>query len=35
MRIMVDTNVLISALVFGGKTGSLLALLFDSDRDCK
>lgn len=33
MRIMVDTNVLISALVFGGKAGSLLALLFDSDHE--
>lgn len=30
MKILIDTNVLISAFVFGGKAGSLLELLFDS-----
>ena len=30
MKIFIDTNVLISAFVFGGKAGSLLELLFDS-----
>lgn len=32
MKIMLDTNVLISAFVFGGKAGSLLELLFESDH---
>ena len=30
MKIMLDTNVLISALVFGGKAGELLGRLFES-----
>ena len=30
MKILIDTNVLISAFVFGGKAGCLLELLFDS-----
>ena len=30
MRILIDTNVLISAFVFGGKSGKLFELLFDS-----
>ena len=33
MKIMLDTNVLISALVFGGKTGRLLSMLFDSEYE--
>ncbi len=33
MKIMLDTNVLISALIFGGKTGKLLNLLFDSGHE--
>lgn len=33
MKIMLDTNVLISALVFGGQAGKLLNLLFDSEHD--
>jgi putative PIN family toxin of toxin-antitoxin system len=33
MKIMLDTNVLISALVFGGKAGELLNLLFDSEHE--
>ena len=33
MRIFLDTNVLISAFVFAGKTGSLLEMLFDSGYD--
>lgn len=32
MKIMLDTNVLISALVFGGKTGQLLGMLFESEH---
>lgn len=32
MKIMLDTNVLISAFVFGGKTGRLLLKLFDSNH---
>lgn len=32
MKIMLDTNVLISALIFGGKTGKLLQKLFDSEH---
>lgn len=31
MKIQLDTNVLISAFVFGGKAGQLLEKLFDSD----
>ena len=33
MRIFLDTNVLISAFVFAGKTGSLLEMLFDGGYD--
>lgn len=33
MKIMLDTNVLISAFVFGGQTGRLLNMLFDSDHE--
>ncbi len=33
MKIMLDTNVLISAMIFGGKTGRLLEALFDSEYD--
>ena len=33
MRILIDTNVLISAFVFGGKAGKLLELLFDSNHE--
>ena len=33
MKIMLDTNVLISAMVFGGKAGKLLFKLFDSDHE--
>lgn len=33
MKIMLDTNVLISAFVFGGKTGSLLMQLLDSEHE--
>lgn len=33
MKIMLDTNVLISALVFGGQAGKLLGLLFDSEHE--
>ncbi len=32
MKIMLDTNVLISAFVFGGKAGKLLEMLFDSEH---
>jgi len=31
VKILIDTNVLISAFVFGGKAGCLLELLFDSN----
>ena len=31
MKILIDTNVLISAFVFGGKASCLLELLFDSN----
>ena len=31
MKILLETNVLISAFVFGGKAGQLLEKLFDSD----
>jgi putative PIN family toxin of toxin-antitoxin system len=33
MKIMLDTNVLISALIFGGKAGKLLNLLFESEHE--
>ncbi|MCD8019760.1 MAG: putative toxin-antitoxin system toxin component, PIN family [Clostridiales bacterium] len=33
MKIMLDTNVLISAFIFGGKTGDLLAELFESEHE--
>lgn len=33
MRILIDTNVLISAFVFGGKAGKLFELLFDSNHE--
>lgn len=33
MRIMLDTNVLISALIFGGKTGKLLDKLMQSGHE--
>ena len=33
MKIMLDTNVLISALVFGGQAGRLLGMLFDSEHE--
>ena len=33
MRILIDTNVLISAFVFGGKAGALMNLLFESSHE--
>ncbi|WP_428769758.1 putative toxin-antitoxin system toxin component, PIN family [Treponema sp. HNW] len=33
MRIFLDTNVLVSAFVFAGRTGNLLEMLFDGDYD--
>ena len=33
MKIMLDTNVLISAFVFGRKTGKLIAKLFHSEHE--
>lgn len=33
MRILLDTNVLISAFIFGGKAGRLLNLLFESEHE--
>ena len=33
MKIMLDTNVLISAFVFGGKTGELMVRLFHSEHE--
>ncbi len=33
MKIMLDTNVLISALIFGGRTGNLLKQLFVSEHE--
>ncbi len=33
MKILLDTNVLISAFIFGGKSGSLLSKLFDSEHE--
>ena len=32
MKILLDTNVLISSFIFGGKAGRLLDLLFESDH---
>ena len=32
MRILIDTNVLISAFVFGGKAGKLFELLFEKNH---
>ena len=33
MKIMLDTNVLISAFVFGGQAGRLLGILFESEHE--
>ena len=33
MKILLDTNVLISAMIFGGKAGQLLSMLFDSEHE--
>lgn len=33
MKILLDTNVLISAFVFGGNAGKLLSELFDTDHE--
>lgn len=33
MKILLDTNVLISALVFGGQAGNLLNMLFSTDHE--
>lgn len=33
MKILLDTNVLISAFVFGGQAGQLMGMLFDSDHE--
>lgn len=33
MKIMLDTNVLISALIFGGQAGKLLEKLFESEHE--
>lgn len=33
MKIMLDTNVLISAFVFGGKAGKLMMQLIDSEHE--
>lgn len=33
MKIMLDTNVLISAFVFGGKAGKLMNILLESEHD--
>jgi putative PIN family toxin of toxin-antitoxin system len=33
MKIMLDTNVLISAFIFGGQAGELLNILFDSEHE--
>jgi putative PIN family toxin of toxin-antitoxin system len=32
MRILIDTNVLVSAFVFGGKAGTLMNMLFESSH---
>lgn len=33
MRILIDTNVLVSAFVFGGKAGTLMHMLFESSHE--
>ena len=33
MRIVIDTNVLVSAFVFGGKAGTLMNMLFESSHE--
>lgn len=33
MKILLDTNVLISAFIFGGQAGTLLNMLFDSEHE--
>ena len=33
MRILIDTNVLVSAFVFGGKAGDLMNMLFESSHE--
>ncbi len=33
MRILIDTNVLVSAFVFGGKAGTLMNMLFESSHE--
>ena len=33
MKIMLDTNILISAFVFGGQTGCLIKMLFESEHE--
>lgn len=33
MKIMLDTNVLISAFIFGGRAGKLLKRLFESEHE--
>lgn len=33
MKILLDTNILISALVFGGQAGNLLNMLFSTDHE--
>lgn len=33
MKILLDTNVLISAFIFGGPTGTLLNMLFESEHE--
>ena len=33
MRILIDTNVLVSAFVFGGKAGALMNMLFESNHE--
>ena len=33
MRILIDTNVLVSAFVFGGKAGALMNMLFESSHE--
>ena len=33
MRILIDTNVLVSAFVFGGKAGTLMNMLFESNHE--
>ncbi len=33
MRILIDTNVLVSAFVFGGKVGALMNMLFESSHE--